>query len=186
MSNWIIFTSHSLIGNFCWNGIISFEILVETEISCCAPRFPLILTAKFHSLHIKESGVGVGNFGKAGVGVGSGSRKFWKDRSCSRIFYLRLRNPGRNIRNNIDKVDICANILWTLHKQLEKCKHWKNNRRKCLHIKILSCFHDCWLCIWSPTHLGHKHQQEKSQSILCYLPRFHQLHTKYPLYTHKT
>ena len=28
---------------------------VETKISCCAPRFPLILTAKFHSLCVKES-----------------------------------------------------------------------------------------------------------------------------------
>jgi len=35
---------------------------------CCVPRFPLILTAKFHSLYVKESGVGVGNFGKVGVG----------------------------------------------------------------------------------------------------------------------
>jgi len=25
------------------------------QISCCAPRFPLILTAKFHSLYIKVS-----------------------------------------------------------------------------------------------------------------------------------
>ena len=25
------------------------------QISCCAPRFPLILTAKFHSLEVKES-----------------------------------------------------------------------------------------------------------------------------------
>jgi len=24
------------------------------QISCCAPRFPLILTAKFHSLNVKE------------------------------------------------------------------------------------------------------------------------------------
>jgi len=62
--------------------------LVETETSCCAPRFPLILTAKFHSLYVKESKseilerseygsrkfweVGVGNFGKVGVGVGVG------------------------------------------------------------------------------------------------------------------
>ena len=44
----------------------SFETFVETEISCCAPRFPLILTVKFHSLYVKESGVG--NFGKVGVG----------------------------------------------------------------------------------------------------------------------
>jgi len=35
------------------------ETFVETEISCyvsCyAPRFPLILTAKFHSIYVKES-----------------------------------------------------------------------------------------------------------------------------------
>ena len=65
--------------------VISFETFVETEISCCAPRFPLILTAKLHSLYVKESGVG--NFGKVGVG----SRKFWKGRS--RKFYLRLHKP---------------------------------------------------------------------------------------------
>jgi len=35
--------------------VISFETFVETEISCCAPRFPLILTAKLHSLYVKES-----------------------------------------------------------------------------------------------------------------------------------
>jgi len=29
--------------------------LLLTQISCCAPRFPLILTAKFHSLYVKES-----------------------------------------------------------------------------------------------------------------------------------
>ena len=28
---------------------------VETKISCCAQRFPLILRAKFHSLCVKES-----------------------------------------------------------------------------------------------------------------------------------
>jgi len=47
------------------------ETFVEREISCCAPRFPLILaTAKFQSLYLKESesGIGVGNFGKVGVG----------------------------------------------------------------------------------------------------------------------
>ena len=55
-------------GNSCWNGTTSFENFVETEISCCAPRFPLILTAKLHSLHVKESKLGIGNFGKVGVG----------------------------------------------------------------------------------------------------------------------
>jgi len=37
------------------NGTISFENFVATEISCCAPRFPLILTSKFHSLYVEES-----------------------------------------------------------------------------------------------------------------------------------
>jgi len=97
MSNWIIFTPHSCIGNSCWNGAISFETFVEREISCCIPRFPLVLTGKFHSLYVEseswgeseilenrcrgseilersESGVGVGYFRKVGVG----SRKFWK------------------------------------------------------------------------------------------------------------
>jgi len=34
--------------------VISFEAFVETEISCCAPRFSLILTVKFHSVDVKE------------------------------------------------------------------------------------------------------------------------------------
>jgi len=63
------FLDHTSIGNFCWNGTISFKNFVETEISCCVPRFPLILTAKFHSLYVKESGVEVGNFGKVGIGT---------------------------------------------------------------------------------------------------------------------
>ena len=46
---------------------ISFETFVETEVSCCVPRFPLILTAKCHSFDV-ESESGVGNFGKGGVG----------------------------------------------------------------------------------------------------------------------
>jgi len=45
------FTPHSYIENSCWNCTISFETFVEIEI----PRFPMILTAKFHSLHVKES-----------------------------------------------------------------------------------------------------------------------------------
>jgi len=32
-----------------------FWKFVETEISCCVPRFSLILTAKFHSRYVKES-----------------------------------------------------------------------------------------------------------------------------------
>jgi len=41
--------------------------------------------AKLHLLY----GVGVGNFGKVGVGV-----EIWKSWSWSQTFYLRLRNPG--------------------------------------------------------------------------------------------
>ena len=61
----------NFIGNFCWNR----NFLLCTTISIPRfPRFPLILTAKFHFLYVKESeweilersesGVGVGNFGK--------------------------------------------------------------------------------------------------------------------------
>jgi len=67
-----------LTSNSCWNGTISFETFVETDISCCALRFPLILTAKFHSLYIKESEI---------------------LESRSRIFYLRFRNPGNIARS---------------------------------------------------------------------------------------
>ena len=98
-------TSHSKIGNSCWNGTISFETFVETVISCCFPQFPLIWTAKFPSFYVKESESGVRNFRKVGVGFGSqqfwklgvqvGSRKFWKFGVESRIFHLRLRNPAQ-------------------------------------------------------------------------------------------
>ena len=55
MSNWIIFYItllhsefllkwYNFFWNFCWN-----------RASCYAPRFPLILTAKFHSLYVIES-----------------------------------------------------------------------------------------------------------------------------------
>ena len=95
------FTSRSQVGNSCWNGTISFETFVETEISCCAPRFPLILTFKFNSLCVKgleseilgrsESGAGVGNFGNSESEIG-------KVGVGSRIFYLRLRNPGYKLK----------------------------------------------------------------------------------------
>jgi len=45
----------------CRNGTISFETFIETNNSCCAPRFPLIasccklLTAKFHSRYVEGS-----------------------------------------------------------------------------------------------------------------------------------
>ena len=51
---------------------------------CCVPRFPLILTAKFHSLYVKESAVG--NFGKIRVGIRS--RKFWKVELESGVGYF--------------------------------------------------------------------------------------------------
>ena len=35
--------------------VVSFETFVGTEISCCAPRFPFIVTVEFHSLYVKES-----------------------------------------------------------------------------------------------------------------------------------
>jgi len=44
MSNWIIFTSHSKIRSYSWNGTISLETFVETMIS----------TAKLHSLYVKK------------------------------------------------------------------------------------------------------------------------------------
>ena len=43
--------------------MVQFRLkLLLKQISCCAPQFPLIGTAKFHSVYVKESGVG--NFGK--------------------------------------------------------------------------------------------------------------------------
>jgi len=49
--------------------IVQFLLkLLLKQISCCAPRFPLILTAKLNSFYVKESGVG--NFGKVRVGIG--------------------------------------------------------------------------------------------------------------------
>ena len=58
-------------GNFFWNGTVSFDTFVETEISCYVTRFPLILTARFHSLYVNGNWsrkfwkLGVGNFGKS-------------------------------------------------------------------------------------------------------------------------
>jgi len=53
MYNCIILYITRLNWEFLLNGTISFETFVETEISCCAPRFPLILPAKLHSLYVK-------------------------------------------------------------------------------------------------------------------------------------
>jgi len=88
MSNWIMFYITLQNWEFLLKWCNFFWPFVDTEISCCASRYPLILTAKFYSLYVKESesenlqrsesGVAVGYFGK----------------SESRIFYLRLRNPA--------------------------------------------------------------------------------------------
>jgi len=53
--------------NFCWNGIISVETFVETDISCCVHDFHWFQQPKFIPLML---------------------------RSRSLIFFLRLRNPG--------------------------------------------------------------------------------------------
>jgi len=97
MPSWIIFTSHSKIGNSCWNGTIYVETFVETEISCCASRFPVILTAKFHSLYVKESEI----FERLEI-LETQSRESKILESRSRIFYFRLRNPGLNTRFWLD------------------------------------------------------------------------------------
>jgi len=73
---------------------------VETDISCCVPRFPLILTAKFRSLYVKEWGVG--NFGILESEILESRR---------RIFYLRLRNLGYFL--NTAKL-VCFNVKISL------------------------------------------------------------------------
>jgi len=81
MSNWIIFyitllntefllKSYNFLSNFCWNR----DSLLCTTISIDFNNQPFMLRSR--------------KFSKVGVG----SRKFWK--GWSRIFYLRLRNPG--------------------------------------------------------------------------------------------
>jgi len=79
LSNWIIFYITLQIGNSYWNGTILLKLLLK-QIFCCAPRCPLILTVKFHSLHVKESESEISE-------------------SRCRKFYLRLRNPGSDSRN---------------------------------------------------------------------------------------
>ena len=54
VSNWIIFYITLLNWEFLLKWYNLFEILLK-QISCCAPRFLLILTAKFHYLYVKES-----------------------------------------------------------------------------------------------------------------------------------
>jgi len=54
-SNWIIFYITLLKWEFLLKSYNCFGTFVETEISCCAPRFPLISTVKFRFLDVKES-----------------------------------------------------------------------------------------------------------------------------------
>jgi len=46
--------------------VVSFEAFVETEISCCAPQFLLIFTAKYHSFMLRSQ-----KFRKGRIGVGN-------------------------------------------------------------------------------------------------------------------
>jgi len=100
MSNWIIIYITLLSWEFLLKWCNFFWSFVETEISCCAPWFPFILTAKFHSLYVEESESGI---------FERWSRKFWKDRNRRWIFYLRLRNPA-----------------WSKQSVADVCKNWKN------------------------------------------------------------
>jgi len=67
-----------------------FLKLLLKQLSCCAPHFPLILTAKLYSLYVKESESEI-------LERLQSELKFWKGQS--QIFYLRLCNPGRNVLN---------------------------------------------------------------------------------------
>ena len=58
------------------------QFLLE-QISCSAPRFPLSLTAKFHSLYVKESEILERSDSEI---LESQSQKFWKVGVESRIF----------------------------------------------------------------------------------------------------
>jgi len=78
MSNWIIFYITLLNWHSCWNGTISFETFVETEISCCAPRFYWFWSWESEPEILERSRVQ--------------SHKFWKRWCQSQIFYLRLCN----------------------------------------------------------------------------------------------
>jgi len=81
MLSWIIFYITLLNWEFLFKWYNFFETFVESAISCCVPRFPLILTAKFHSLYLKESEI---------------LERSEILESRSRIFYLWLRNPDKH------------------------------------------------------------------------------------------
>jgi len=94
MSNWIIFHITLLNCEFLLKWYNFFWIFCWNRHFLLCTTFPLILTVQFHSLYVKESESEILERLESESGAGVGSRKFWKGRSWSRIFYLRLRNPG--------------------------------------------------------------------------------------------
>jgi len=54
---WIIFLQHTPKMRIPVEMVQFLLKLLLTQLSCCAPRFPLILTVKFHSLYVKESDI---------------------------------------------------------------------------------------------------------------------------------
>jgi len=96
------------------------KLLLKTEISCFAPGFPLILTAKFHSHHVKESESEMLERSESKI-LESRSWKFWKGRNWSRTFYHRLHNPGNRSKEVKNNAKGCKNyftrgriMLWIL------------------------------------------------------------------------
>ena len=79
-----------------------------------------------------------------------------------------------------------------------KVQTFEKQSKKKFAYKNVSCFHDCWLCAWSGSvlfyckrrifHTCHLH--DYSNITQCrgtkFLRRYLRLHTKPPLYTHKT
>jgi len=86
--------------------------LLLKQISCCVPRCPLILTAKFHSLYVKES-----------------ESEILESRS--QIFYLRLRKHGGDSRARLaaaigcDEAQRCNSTAFRFH-SFEKVLRSKN------------------------------------------------------------
>ena len=93
---------HNFLWTFCWNRI--FAVYHDFQ-SVLVSRCYKILDSQTSFTSCWLSGVGVGNFGKVGVG----SQKFWKGRSWSRTFYLRLRNPDYKF-----SIVIAISTHWTI------------------------------------------------------------------------
>ena len=76
MPSWIIF--HITLQS--WEFLLKLQFLLKlllNQISCCAPRFPLILTAKFHFFNVKGSEPKILERSESEI-LGTRSRKFWK------------------------------------------------------------------------------------------------------------